>query len=247
MKSKFLYVISVFLVVMASVFMYGCNEEPQFFDVSVNVWYSNYGTAYGSGTFEENTTCTIYATEKQNSTFLAWMHNNVIVSYESTYSFAVTNQTRGTYTAIFTSPSMDLVTPKTATVNNTITSSYTINSINMVMSIGSSYTSLHQLINEDITQNNQFTITEPVLALDSNKPIYCEVALTFVYETIVEDEMTQVEANATTALQINLNDLMTGELNLNLPNIMQGSLTINIEFETFAGAPESEDTEDTTI
>ena len=246
MKSKLKILTSILLCLVMSVFMYGCNEEPQYFDVSVNVWYSNYGTAYGSGTFEENTTCTIYATEKQNSTFLAWMHNNVIVSYESTYSFTVTNQTRGTYTAIFTSPSMDLVTPKTATVNNTITSSYTINSINMVMSIGSRYSSLHQLINEDITQNNQFTITEPVLALDSNNSIYCEVALTFVYETVIQNETTQVEANTTTALQINLNDLMTGELNLNLPNIMQGSLTMNIEFETFTGAPESEDTEDTT-
>ena len=116
----------------------------------------------------------------------------------------------------------------------------------MSVSIGSSYSSLYEVYNGDIIQNNLFTITKPVLAFDKNKPIYCEVALTFVYETIVEDEMTQVEANATTALQINLNDLMTGELNLNLPNIMQGSLTMNIEFETFAGAPESEDTEDTT-
>ena len=85
MKSKFLYVVSIFLVVMASIFMYGCNEQPKYYDVSVNVWYPNYGTAYGNGTFEENTTCTISATEKTNSTFLAWMHNNVIVSYESTW------------------------------------------------------------------------------------------------------------------------------------------------------------------
>ena len=97
-----------------------------------------------------------------------------------------------------------------------------------------------------VLQNNQFTITEPVLALDNNNTIYCEVALTFVYETVIQNETTQVEANTTTALQINLNNLMTGELNLNLPNIMQGSLTMNIEFGTFAGAPESEDTEDTT-
>ena len=240
MKSKFLYVVSVFLVVMASIFMYGCNEQPKYYDVSVNVWYPNYGTAYGSGTFEVNTMCTIYATEKANSTFLAWMHNDVIVSYDSTYSFEVTSQTRGTYTAIFSLPDMNLVTPTTISLDNQTTSSVTISSINMIVSIGSSYSSLYEVYNGDIIQNNLFTITKPVLAFDKNKPIYCDVALTFVYETIVEDEMTQLQSTASTSFAINLETLSSSEQSLNLPNIIQGTMTLSLDFVTFNVTPAEE-------
>ncbi len=240
MKSKFLYVVSIFLVVMASIFMYGCNEQPKYYDVSVNVWYPNYGTAYGNGTFEENTTCTISATEKTNSTFLAWMHNNVIVSYESTYSFEVTSQTRGTYTAIFSLPSMDLVTPTTISLNNQTTSSVAIDSINMVVSIGSSYSMLYEVYNDVIATNNQFTITEPILALDKNKTIYCEVELTFVYETIVEDESTQLSTTTSTSFPINLETLSSGEKTLTLPSMLQGTMTINLDFVTFNVQTEQE-------
>ncbi len=243
MKSKFLYVVSVFLVVMASIFMYGCNEQPKYYDVSVNVWYPNYGTAYGSGTFEVNTMCTIYATEKANSTFLAWMHNDVIVSYDSTYSFEVTSQTRGTYTAIFSLPDMNLVTPTTISLDNQTTSSVTISSINMIVSIGSSYSSLYEVYNGDIIQNNLFTITKPVLAFDKNKPIYCEVALQFVYETVVENELTQLEATSSTALKFNIDLLSSGEITLNLPKEIQGTMTISIGFETFTVNVDEEQTE----
>ncbi len=229
---------SILLCLVLSIFMCGCNEEPLFFDVSVNVWYSNYGTAYGNGTYEENSTCTIYATEKQNATFLAWMHNNVIVSYDSTYSFTVNNTTRGTYTAIFTSPVMDLATPKTININNTTTGTITINSINMSVSMGSSYSYLHELMNADISQNNQFFITEPVLALDVNKMIYCEVLLTFSYEATIQNETIQLEETTETALQFTLDQFQTDELNLNIPTALQGTLAINFEFETFTGLQE---------
>ncbi len=240
MKSKFLYVVSVLLVVMASVFMYGCNEQKKFYDVSVDVLYPNYGFAYGGDTYEENTLCTIFATEKANSTFLAWMHNNVIVSYESTYSFEVTSQTRGTYTAIFSLPDMPLVSPTTILLDNQTTSSVTVDSINMVVSIGSSYSILYEVYNGELEQNNQFTITQPVLAFDKNKPIYCDVALTFVYETIVEDEMTQLQATASTSFAINLETLSSSEQSLNLPNIIQGTMTLSLDFVTFNVTPAEE-------
>ena len=180
MKSKFLYICCAVFCIMMSAFLFACNEEPQYFDVSVNVWYFNYGTAYGGGTFEENTTCTIYATEKQDSKFMAWMHDDVIVSYEPTYSFTVTNKTRGIYTAIFTLPNMELVTPKTITLNNGTTSDFTINSINLTLKMGSSFSSLHELVNADAVQNNQFSVTEPVMALNKNNATVVAEVMTFI-------------------------------------------------------------------
>ena len=243
MKSKFLYICCAVFCIMMSAFLFACNEEPQYFDVSVNVWYFNYGTAYGGGTFEENTTCTIYATEKQDSKFMAWMHDDVIVSYEPTYSFTVTNKTRGIYTAIFTLPNMELVTPKTITLNNGTTSDFTINSINLTLKMGSSFSSLHELVNADAVQNNQFSVTEPVMALNKNNTMYCEVTLKFTYETIIENEATELETTSTTALEFKLNSLSTGELNLNLPNGIQGTATISIDFETFSVPVEEEQTQ----
>ena len=73
--------------------------------------------------------------------------------------------------------------------------------------------------------------------------MYCEVTLKFTYETIIENEATELETTSTTALEFKLKSLSTGELNLNLPNGIQGTATISIDFETFSVPVEEEQTQ----
>ena len=83
MKKYLKFVLCTILVAFVCPLLLACNEKPQSYSVNVNVWYSNYGFASGSDTYEEGEECSIVATPKNNSSFMAWMKENVIVSYES--------------------------------------------------------------------------------------------------------------------------------------------------------------------
>ncbi len=237
MKFGFRCFASLLLCFIVALVFVGCNEQPLYFDISVNVWYSNYGTAYGGGTYQESSICQISATPKQSSQFLGWMHNDVIVSYDINYSFNVNNETSGTYTAIFTCPDMELVTPTNAQFNYTITSTLNISALSLQLSMGSSYDNLHELINIEEIENSDIPISETVLALSRSKLIIIEMNLTIFYETTIDNEVTPMQSTSKTYCEISLQDLSTGILNLNMPTGIDGTATIEISFQVFNGAP----------
>ena len=70
--------------------------------ITVNANPANGGTMSGAGTYYENGTCSLVATANQGFAFEGWQYNSSVVSTNATYSFTVTEQTAGTYTALFT-------------------------------------------------------------------------------------------------------------------------------------------------
>ena len=60
------------------------------------------GSVSGSGTYYENTECTLTATANTGYTFTSWEKGGTVVSTDSSYTFTVSSGTAGSYTATFT-------------------------------------------------------------------------------------------------------------------------------------------------
>lgn len=241
MKKKTSILLSFIMLMCSVLVLSACQKIPEKYNVYVNVWYSNYGMAdivEDRNTFDEDTDCTITATPKQNSTFIAWIHENVVVSYESTYSFKVNNETSGTYTAIFTYPEPEFVTPKFIYLQEEYTGDVIISSASLSLKMGSSYHLLHEVFNDSIMESDNFSLTEPVLAFNSNNTIYCEANLTYTFDTIIDEEITPVDRTAQTYFEINLTELLSSTYSLNLPDGISGNLEISLEFEELVSITE---------
>ena len=230
MKKKF-SIFGVLAVILCSCFLFfGCGPEPTKYNVKATIWYASYGSVEGSGTYEEDSTCTLVAKPKQNSTFLAWMKNNVVVSYESSYSFKVSNETSGDYVAIFTLPSLDLVSPKSFEFKTTMQD---FTSCNLVLKIGTSYEYLNQVYSGEVTNEGQYGFEDVVLALPYSNKIICEANFTVAYYTVIEDEEIEASATTKTYLEIELEDLLASNLQLLVPSGIAGTATISIGFDNF--------------
>lgn len=241
MKKYLKFVLCTILVAFVCPLLLACNEKPQSYSVNVNVWYSNYGFASGSDTYEEGEECSIVATPKNNSSFMAWMKENVIVSYESEYNFTVNADTSGTYTAIFTCPDLELVSPTQLTITEDYETELNISNVKANVKLGSSYNTLKEVLNNDITEANTLDIENITMALNKNTTIYCEVNLTYSYDTIVEDENLTIDVSSQTYIEIKLNEneLTTVDYELNLPQNIDGKAYISFSFANFE-VPEQE-------
>jgi hypothetical protein len=60
-------------------------------EVAVTVNPPEGGTVTGAGYYEGGATCTLTATPNEGYFFMNWMENGIVVSYNATYSFAVTS------------------------------------------------------------------------------------------------------------------------------------------------------------
>ncbi len=118
MKKRFTLIILALFVVAPIFAFLGCGEVSSYKFMVRSSSYAH-GTVSGEGTYEENSTVTLKATvTNQNSSFVAWLKqdgqiikndsNFQIANTEnderivgSTLSFASTDSTRGTYTAVF--------------------------------------------------------------------------------------------------------------------------------------------------
>ncbi len=243
MKKSFKIILSFIMLFVACFSLSACNETPKKYNINVNVWYANYGIVDGGGTYDENTDCTITATPKGDSQFLAWMNENVVVSYDATYTFKVSSNTSGTYTAIFTCPDLELVTPTKIIFNDTYDQNNTITNITANVKLGSSYETLKEVLNTEINATKTFDIETITLALNKKSKIYAEINLTYTYESIVDNESTLIDVKTQTYIDIGLNgQLTTTEYKLNLPNKVNGEAFISFEFENFK-VPEDDNTE----
>ena len=230
---KLSLMLSFVLLICCMTLFSACGKTPESYEVDVEVWFANYGIVYGDGTFEENTTCTISAVPKQDSTFMAWMHDNVVVSYDAEYSFEVTNETCGTYIAIFTCPDLYLVTPKQLVYSDNFVDQPTIKNVTLFCKLGNSYQILNEVYSGDSTLD-EFNLDNITLALDRRTKIIAEVNLIFVVETIIEEETVEVERNAKTFIEIDLTELTTTDYVLNIPDGIEGEAVISFVFEEFS-------------
>lgn len=122
MKRKFL-ALSLCAVIGISAFAL-CACTPQIKNFEIFVTSSNTtqgGTAYGTGSYKEDSIVKLNAVPKNNNTFLAWVKNeDEIISYEKEYSFVASAKTEGKYTALFSTAEYDFA--KLSTVSYGISS-----------------------------------------------------------------------------------------------------------------------------
>lgn len=250
MKNKKYFLFAVLLMFTMCFSLFGCGPAPDRYNIVVNVWYSNYGTTYGGGTYDEGTTITINATPKQDSKFIAWMKENVVVSRDMDYSFKVNAETTGTYTAIFSCPELELVTLK----NITFTDEYQedcleFSNLNAEFLIGGTFKTLKQAYVTDIDETTDFEITETVFALNCRAKIPAKVILKYLTTTVIDEEEVEVELVMETQLELevdlNAETLTSNPYTINLPTGIKGTVTAQFTFEKLTPPVEEEtETED---
>ena len=110
MKKLSLKILSIFLsVICFTVIFSGC-EQIVDHKIEVTSLDISTGTTTGRGTYKTGYEVTIQATPKTNeNNFLAWIKDGYIVSQENPYTFTASKETEGKYTAIFNSPSLNLL------------------------------------------------------------------------------------------------------------------------------------------
>lgn len=242
MKRKLSFVFASLMLCFVIITFFGCTKTPDKYNVNVNVWHSNYGYAYGEGTFDEGTEVTITAMPKQDSEFLAWMKENVIMSYESEYTFEINNESSGTYTAIFTCPQLELVNLKQIIFSDTYESTDNFSTIDVNFSIGSSFRTLSEAYSTTIEDVTEFDITEIAFAFDCTEKIMVRVNLVYTLNTVIDEEETIIQSEAETLIEIELieNVFESEEFSLNLPSGINGTATAKFVFEAFS-VPEISD------
>lgn len=111
MKKKLsILILSIFVLPIFALF--GCNDV-QSFGITVFSSSEALGAVSGYGTFEEDSTVTLYATPKTNGKFVAWIYQGSTLlsdgdiykiestEAKSTLSFNANAVTQGSYTAVF--------------------------------------------------------------------------------------------------------------------------------------------------
>lgn len=226
---------SLILALFLPFTLIGCNEQIETYNVKVNVWYANYGTVYGSGTYNDGENATISATPKGNSQFIAWLHENIVVSYDSEYTFNVNKDTSGTYIAVFTCPDLELVTPTQIIYADDFEQNDNIDNIHISFAMGNSYDDLKEIYSSDVSESSEFDINTLIMALNKRTHIICEVNITFNYQTTIDNEVTNIERTEKTYIEINLqNDILTTtDYSLKLPAGIDGKANVKIVFENF--------------
>ncbi len=203
------------------IMLFGCNEEKSQYNITVEVWYANYGTVYGTGTYDENSTAKITAIPKDGYSFIAWMKNNIIVSYDANYEFEVTRKNAGTYVAIFTCPDLELVTLTDVELVRTYGEGVVdIQSLELNVWIGQNYENMTYVFSENVGNNEDFEITNFTTALNYRETITAQVDLVYslLVRTDEDEDGTLVVTTKTTYININLDkdNLSTQEIELNI-------------------------------
>ncbi len=249
MKNFFCKVLSFVLIVCASLTMFGCDDNLKDYNVIVNVWYANYGTVYGTNTYKEKSEAEIKAVPKENYEFLAWMKNNVIVSYDSVYKFEVSKDTAGTYIAIFDCPKLELVTLKGITFDQEYSLASSIVDMNIDVSIGQTYDFQTTILSTTEMDTKDFEITDIVTALNYREPIFAVVNLSYTITTIVDEEETQTIIKTQTIIQIDLksDDFVSQVFDVNIPESLKDETSfakIQFSFEQFKVEKDTDTTEE---
>ena len=250
MKKTLKSIFLSFILICSSLMLYACGPEPNKFDVSVNVWYSNYGLASGTGTYNEDENVTISAEPKNNAKFIAWMKDNIIVSYEDNYTFKISQQTAGNYTAIFSCPDLELVVLEKVEYIDNYDENTEITAVSMDLGLGNSYnnpkTILHSEIDRTKTIYEEFANT---VAFDNRNPIYATLKMSYTYTIYENEEPVSATISKTSYLEINITkeNLISNEIEVEVPTSLNGTSTIKFTFKLLSApvveeTPESEET-----
>ena len=112
---KLISILFVFLLTAGVVFLGGCDEKKATYDISTYIYGARFGDVYGgNGTYNEGDSVTVKAVPRatintnNENVFVAWIHDNRVVSFLPEYTFIVDANASGEYIALFQNNSTDL-------------------------------------------------------------------------------------------------------------------------------------------
>ena len=211
MKRLFITFLTICLCCCGFVFS-GCNEtieDHQIFLTSQNI---QLGRAEGAGTYKTHDEVTITAIPSDDEdTFILWMKNGFVISYENPYTFEASNETEGKYTAVFASEFQDLVSLSGINYEESFISGTTlteVRNINIFLDNREYYQTLNLSVNnlyldQDFFVSHEATGITPEFVLDYTSPIYAKIEVTYVKTDSEGIETTYIKSTNTT---INLTD-----------------------------------------
>lgn len=110
MKRKLFSLLLCFLVGISTFAFSACDDDISYHSILVTSSNAiNCGDVTGSGNYKTNSTVTLTATPKNDNTFLAWTKNDLVVSYDATFTFVASSATEGKYIALFSTSTFDYV------------------------------------------------------------------------------------------------------------------------------------------
>lgn len=107
-KKRLLSIVFAMFAAITTFSLSGCDGDLKYYYIGMSSSNIRLGTVSGAGAnFKEGSAVTLVATPVTDKPFMAWTHNDKIVSYETSYTFTVDEQTSGDYCALFESENID--------------------------------------------------------------------------------------------------------------------------------------------
>ncbi|MDD4815880.1 MAG: hypothetical protein PHQ62_01905 [Clostridia bacterium] len=219
MKKKLVPLLFCFLIVFSALSFSGCNEIILDHNILVTSSNTQKGTVNGTGFYKTNQNVVLSATPKSEQTFIAWVKNDVVVSYETNYSFLANTATAGKYTALFSTNNLEYFMLKGLSydisgleiTNPNLYVSKIINFSVKTSQAPSLYTNLGVLTNAEVNNtgnfsDNNFDYFEKIFYL--SKTYYFSVTLKAEYTNITT--LATTTAEITTNFSINFSGLLNG-------------------------------------
>ena len=214
MRIKLNFFCMLLIAVVAFSFV-GCGENLQNYSILVQN-YLSYGIVEGSGTYLENSLVTI-KTKQNNSDatienkFLGWIHNNVLVSQEETYTFTIDKETAGTYIAVYkmNEPAVFTISSLsyTPTKPSSTQTNMSLKEVRISCGANDSLYTLFQCITDNLEDTYKIEqlsdFTSPFAFLDIND-LYLKIEEVYQIE---KDSETNENTTLTKLIKINKSDI----------------------------------------
>ena len=236
MKKLLSVIFAILMIALVPFSLFGCDKAATQYNVKVNMWYAGYGTVYGGDSYDVGSTVKITAIPKQSYTFMAWLKDNVVVSYDAEYSFEMSMETSGTYTAIFSlRDPKQIVTLKQIEFIDEYQEGVEYKNLEATFMVGSSYKLLHQVLQTQIDAEKTFDIETIKLVLNAKEKIMAQVNLVYTIKTTIDGEEVETNQSAQTLIEIDLNAIGSNvaEYQINLPTGIKGTVIAKFTFDTF--------------
>jgi hypothetical protein len=225
------------LVGTSSIFFASCACSAQIEDHSIITTSSNIqkGTVSIGGIYKTNDTVTLSALAKNGYQFISWIKGDLIVSYESEFSFIASRETEGKYTALFTTDELEFFMIKEISYDiaglEMSDDESSLNKVNFIEIESGTTSGLYQLLGNfdgaiaDNTGNfstKDFSLQEKIFYLDKEYHFVAD----FEYEYINNLTSTKDKNSLNAKFSIDFKNLNNGEVNGNTKTYTGTNYTI---------------------
>lgn len=235
MKKKITSLLFCFLMIFSAISFSGCGETSLPLNVLATSSNTQKGTVSGSGFYKADYNVTLTATPKDNQSFICWVKDDVVVSYEQNFIFVASTLTAGKYTALFSTENLEYfmlngISYNISGLQITNTDLYLSQIVDFKVKMSeapSLYTDLAKIENEDVSNtgnfsSNNFEFTEKILYL--SKTYYFSVVLKVQYTNLTT--LATSTAETSTLFSINFANLFSGTVSGNTTTVENENYTL---------------------